>query len=115
MILERDRERLEDMLTYARHAIDILGEGDAEALALDIKTQLAVRHAVEIVGEAASKVSEAARDAVPELPWRSIVGMRNTIIQGYASIDLERVVVVVRRDLPALIASIEAALGEQDT
>lgn len=103
------------MATYARHAIDLLGAADAEALMLDIRTQFAVRHAVEIVGEAASKVSDEARSAFPELPWRSVVGMRNTIIHGYPNIDLARVVVVVRRDMPRLIADIERLLGEQDT
>lgn len=115
MTSERDRERLIDMATYARHAFDILGDADGEALARDIKTQLAVRHAVEIVGEAASKVSDEGRTALPTLPWRSIVGMRNALIHGYPNIDLHRVVAVVRQDLPVLIAAIETALGEQDT
>lgn len=115
MISERDSQRLSDMATYARHAIDMLGEADAGALVLDLKTQLAVRHAVEIVGEAAAKVSDAARAMLPQLPWSSIVGMRNTLIHGYSNIDLERVVVVVRRDLPPLIADLERLLGELDT
>lgn len=112
MIGGRDRERLIDMAAYARHALDFLGELDATALERDIKTQLAVRHAVELVGEAATKVSEAGREALTDLPWRSIVGMRNTLIHGYRRIDLERVVAVVRRDLPPLIASIERLLAE---
>ena len=115
MISDLDRARLADMAEYARHAIDLLGDADSTSLLLDIKTQFAVRHAVEIVGEAASKVSEAARGRLPILPWRSIVGMRNTIIHGYSHIDLERVIVVVRRDLPRLIEEIERLQGEQDT
>lgn len=113
MISELDADRLSHMVTYARHALDFLGEADAASLERDVRTQLAVRHAIEIVGEAASKISEAGRAALPQLPWKSIVGMRNTLIHGYANVDLAQVVVVVRRDLPPLIAAIELFLGDQ--
>ncbi len=115
MIPERDNQRLSDMVTYARYAVDMLGGADAQSLSLDLKTQLAVRHAVEIVDEAASKVPDSVRAMAPQLPWRSIVGMRNTLIHGYGNIDLERLVVVVNRDLPPLIADLERLLGEPDT
>jgi uncharacterized protein with HEPN domain len=110
VISELDRDRLAHMVVYGNHAIDILGDADAATLQCDIKTQLAVRHAVEIVGEAAAKVSEAGRAALPQVPWKSIVGMRNTLIHGYANVDLDQVVVVVRRDLPPLIVAIERLL-----
>lgn len=112
MISERDRDRLRDMAVYARHAIDLLGDAEVADLVGDIRTQFAVRHAIEIVGEAASKVSDAGRGVLPGLPWRSIVGMRNAIIHGYAAIDMARVVAVVRHDLPSLITTIEMLLGK---
>jgi len=102
------------MALYARHAMNILGDADAAALEHDIKTQLAVRHALEIVGEAASKISEQGRSSLPRLSWRSMVGMRNALIHGYAVVDLKRVVAVVRDDLPPLVAELDRLLGEQE-
>ena len=114
MIADEDRRRLCDMADHARYAIDLLGDLGTSDLATDMRSRFAVVHAIEIVGEAAAKVSTSARTGVA-LPWTRVVGMRNILIHGYPDIDLSRVVNVVRNDLPALIAQIEAALGDLDT
>ena len=107
-----DRDRLADMSTYSRHAIDLLGDLDAAALRADLRSQLAVVRAIELVGEAAAQVSEVTRPKLPNLPWKAIVAMRNMLIHGYPDIDLNRVVNVVNDELPDLIAAVEAVLGE---
>ena len=67
---------------------------------------------IEIVGEAASRLSPefAARHA--EIPWRDIVGMRHRLIHGYLKVNLDTVWEVVERDLPALAPKLRALLGE---
>lgn len=112
---DTDRERLEDMATYAQDAIELLGAREAADLEVDKRTRFAVIHALEVVGEAAAKVSTTTRQNVPNLPWARIVGMRNSLIHGYRDIDLDRVVGVIRDELPTLIATIEFALGHDDT
>jgi uncharacterized protein with HEPN domain len=110
-----DRERLEDMVEHGRDAIELLGEMTPSDLEQDKRTRYAVIHCLEIVGEAASKVSPETRRAIDGTPWTRIVGMRNSLIHGYRDVNLSRVVGVVQDELPGLIATIEAALGEPDT
>ncbi|MCA1819075.1 MAG: DUF86 domain-containing protein, partial [Halobacteriales archaeon] len=60
----------------------------------------------EVMGEAATRVSVAYRDAHPEVPWRTLVGFRNVLIHGYDGVDPERVWTAVsvhlRQALPEL-------------
>lgn len=60
-----------------------------EALDADRKTQYAVSRAIEIVGEAASKVSEDTREHHPDIPWNRIVGMRTFLAHEYFRADLD--------------------------
>jgi len=65
---------------------------------------------IEIVGEAATRVSEPARRRLPEMPWERIVGMRNRLVHAYFDVNLDIVWKTVREDLPALIALLESAI-----
>ena len=62
---------------------------------------------MEIIGEAASRLSAETRAAHPPIPWREIVGMRNRLVHAYFEIDLRLVWDTVRNDLPPLIARLE--------
>jgi uncharacterized protein with HEPN domain len=61
---------------------------------------------IEIVGEAASRASPEMREALPELPWPDIVGMRNRLIHAYFDVDHDRVWDTVHQDLPGLITAL---------
>ncbi len=69
----------------------------------DRRTQLAVERCLEIIGEAASKVSTSFCNAHPEIPWRQIIGQRNVLIHEYGEIKQERIWKVVRENIPQLI------------
>ena len=71
----------------------------------------AVLRAVEIVGEAASKVSPDTQAALPDIPWVAIVGMRHRLVHAYSSVNLDVVWKTVHADLPPLAVSLEAALA----
>ena len=109
---ERDQTYFEDMRSYGAEAIEFLGAGDSAGLSADKRTQYALIRAVEIVGEAASKVSAAARAELPDLPWRRIIGMRNTLIHGYRGMDLDLLIEVVRDHLPSLVSRLDQILGD---
>jgi uncharacterized protein with HEPN domain len=64
--------------------------------------QDAVIRNIEIVGEAAGRVSIDTTTRTPEIPWREIVGMRHRLIHGYLEVNLEIVWQVAQRDLPGL-------------
>jgi uncharacterized protein with HEPN domain len=109
---DRDRSLLEDMRAFATDAIELLGERDAAMLSADKRTHYAVVRAVEVVGEAASKVSQDLRASFPDLPWKEAIGMRNVLIHGYQDLDLGLVVTAVRQHLPALVARLDQILGD---
>ncbi len=69
--------------------------------------QNAVMHLIQIVGEAARKVSPEFKQAHPEIPWQGIIGMRNRLVHDYFRIESSRVWEVIKKDLPALIPLIE--------
>ncbi len=59
-------------------------------------------HYIQIIGEAASRISKELRDSTPEVAWGKIIGTRNVIIHGYFDIDLDIVWQAIMNDLPAL-------------
>ena len=68
---------------------------------------LSLLKSIEIIGEAASKVTAETRDLHKEIPWEAMVAMRNRLIHGYFDVDLDRVWDTVREDLPALVRALE--------
>jgi uncharacterized protein with HEPN domain len=105
-----DQIRILHMLDAAREALSFVGEVEHDAFVRNRLVVLAVIKELEIIGEAASKVSIATRDTHAEIPWQDIVGMRNRLIHGYFDIDLERVWDTVTGDVPELVKLLEQAL-----
>jgi uncharacterized protein with HEPN domain len=73
---------------------------------------LAIVRCLEILGEAANRVSEEARGELPDFPWRDIVAMRNRLIHGYFDIDPDIVWSTVTRELPGLLPLLESLIGK---
>jgi len=65
---------------------------------------------LEIIGEAASKISAETRSQNTSIPWQDISGMRNRLIHAYFDVDLDTVWSTVSRDLPTLKAELEKIL-----
>jgi len=107
-----DRISLKDMLGYAREAVKLLGATSREELGHNRMMQLALTRLVEIVGEAANRVSQETRQKNSDIPWPPIIGMRNRLIHGYDIIDFDLLWDTVTDDLPPLIAQLEAILKE---
>jgi len=104
-----DRVRIEHMLQAARDAQQyVLGRTRAD-LARDSMLRRALAHAVQQIGEAAANVSTDGRARVPGLPWSQIVAMRHVLVHDYWGVDLDRLWETAVRDVPALIATMEAA------
>lgn len=77
--------------------------------------QDAVIRQLEILGEAAGRLSAPFRQAHPEMPWQRIKDLRNVLIHGYAHVDLTRVWQIARDSVPALRHAVDQALRAQDT
>lgn len=111
-IAPEDRKRVEHMLRCSRDAGAIVGDADARTIANDMVRTRALVNCFTEIGEAASRLSPAARSRIGSLPWRQIVGMRNIIVHVYWGIDVAELVKTTQADLPALIASLEIALAD---
>jgi uncharacterized protein with HEPN domain len=94
---------LEDIRQAAEKAVAFLGEMSVETFAGDEKTAYAVVRALEILGEAAKRIPSEVRDRYPDVPWRSMAGIRDKLIHDYVSVNNEVVWRTVREDLPGLI------------
>jgi len=99
--------RLRHMLDYARKAVAIMRGHSRADLDRDEALSLALLRAVEIIGEAASRIPAAVRARYPNIPWLQIVGTRNRLIHGYDIVDYDIVWLTVTNDLPPLIAEWE--------
>jgi uncharacterized protein with HEPN domain len=69
--------------------------------------QDAVMPHIQIIGEAARKISPEFQTAHPNIPWSGIIGMRNRLVHEYFQIIPEKVWQVVERDIPQLLALLE--------
>ncbi len=107
-----DRTRLLHMLDAAREAVGFASGCSPGELPGRRLLALALVKCIEIIGEAASKVSADTRCSYQEIPWLDIVGMRNRLIHAYFDIDFQRVYDTITTDLPPLIATLEKVLGE---
>jgi len=76
----------------------------------DELVQDAVLRNFEVIGEAAKRLDEVYRASHPEIPWRAIAGLRDVLIHQYEGVELERVWVIVEKDLPGLKQSIAGLL-----
>lgn len=108
----KDIYRLNHMLVHAREANELIAGKERESLARERLLELALVRLVEIIGEAASKVSHEGKQNYPLIPWREVINMRNRLIHGYDSIDLNVLWDTIDVDLSELIAILEDILNE---
>lgn len=105
-----DEVRLRHMLDAARTAARFARQRTRPDLDSDELAMHGLVRLIEIVGEAASRVTPETRAALPTLPWSAIVGMRNRLIHGYYDVDLDLVWATLTDDLPPLITQLETFL-----
>jgi uncharacterized protein with HEPN domain len=107
--MRSDRDRLYDIL----EAIDKIGQYKSEQKTVfdsDELRQVWVVHYLQIIGEAASRISNKLREQYTEIPWGKIIGTRHVLVHGYFDIDLDLVWSAVDVDLPVLKAQIQGIL-----
>jgi len=75
---------------------------------------LSIVKSIEIIGEAASTISKEFRERHEEIPWASIIAMRNRLIHVYFDMDLVRVWDTIKDDLPPLITSLEKIVTQEN-
>ena len=107
MLDERQDGLLRDMLDSARQIQAYLRGMTLETFSGNVEKQDAVLRRFEIVGEAASRVTQETQEQFPTLPFRSMRGMRNIIAHDYGEVDLDQVWETASTDIPPLITTLE--------
>ena len=99
------------MVDAANEALSFIADKSRSELETDRSLVLALVKSIEIVGEAASKVSRELRSQSPEIPWADIVAMRNRLIHSYFDVNLDIVWQTLTEELPPLLAQLEKLLA----
>ncbi|MDP3513596.1 MAG: DUF86 domain-containing protein [Sulfuritalea sp.] len=105
-----DRVRLLHMIEAADEAVSFIAGCTPIGLENDRKTLFAVIRCIEIIGEAAARVSDATRNSAPDVPWSAIVGMRNRLVHAYFDVDADLVWKTTSVELPVLKARLQALI-----
>lgn len=110
--MSTDRDRLLDMIEHLDLIERYRPESEA-ALEADEVVAAAMVRWIEIVGEAASHVSEQVRNQSPDVPWRAIIAMRNRLIHAYPQVSLPLVWGVIDRAGPALRERLQTLVEDE--
>lgn len=102
--------RLRHMRDHAAEAIAMTRGKTRDDLDDDRMLELALVRLMEIIGEAAGRVTPETRAQLPNIPWSDVVAMRNRLIHGYDSIDHDILWDTIAHDLPSLLAAVDGLL-----
>ncbi|MBD2313503.1 DUF86 domain-containing protein [Desertifilum sp. FACHB-1129] len=110
----RELHYLLDMLNAAKLAQDFVAGISWETFQTDLMRQAAVTRQIEIIGEAARRISEATQAELPDIPWRALIGMRNRIVHEYDRLNLEIIWNATQASIPQLIAVVEPLIPPEE-
>ena len=95
------------MLDMARKALRLVRGTSRSDYEENEALSLALTHILQVIGEAARKVSPQFQERHPDIPWAAIVGLRHRVAHDYLHVDLDLVWDVVQQDLEPLVAMLE--------
>lgn len=113
----RDSDYLEHIANRIARIERATSGVDSAGFRVNEDLQAAVERYIEVIGEAAGKLSQHTRDLAPDVPWSQVIGARNVIIHGYAEIEPDRIWDIVRSHLPALrvaVGRLQQLLNEKE-
>ncbi|HRQ76369.1 MAG TPA: DUF86 domain-containing protein [Phycisphaerales bacterium] len=104
-----DRLRMQHMLDAAAHVSMFISGRSRTDLDTDAMLVRALTHAVQEIGEAAARVTNAGRQRAPDVPWGQIVAMRHILVHVYWGVDRDRLWKTATEDVPFLRSVLETA------
>ena len=102
------------MLDTARKVAGKIGGISRQDFDQDENLRLALTHLIQVIGEAAARVSQDLCDEHPRIPWKAIVGMRHKVVHNYLNVDEDIVWDTACREMQPLIDQLERILGEMN-
>jgi uncharacterized protein with HEPN domain len=104
----RDRDYLDDLHEALRRVVAYTADLSYEEFLHSTKTQDAVIRNLQVMGEAAKKLSPGLRRTHAHIPWRQMAGMRDRIVHEYFGINYDIVWTVAREEIPSLLPQLDA-------
>lgn len=111
---DNDRVRLRHMLDAAREVKQFINNQTRQSLDDNVMLTRALSWSIGVIGEAASRVSDAFQAETPQLPWPKIIGMRNRLIHAYFDINLDRLWDTATTSIPELVVELEKILSMEN-
>src|SRR3989338_7348733 len=99
------------MLDKACEAVDLVKGKDRADYNSEAAIRYALAHLLQVIGEAARRISQDFCKSHPEIPWKAIVGMRHKVVHDYMSVDEDVVWDTVQQELPPLIEKLTKIAG----
>ena len=100
-----------DMIECCEKALSYTHDMDQDAFVADGLTYDATLRNLEMIGEAATHVPKAVREAHPEIPWRNIIATRNHMAHGYLGLDNDVIWDILQTDIPQLLPALQNLLN----
>jgi uncharacterized protein with HEPN domain len=101
------------MLDAARHAVSFAAGKSRTDLDQDHMLAFALIRAIEVIGEAASKISRDTQERFSEIPWPKIIGIRHRLIHGYDDVNLDILWETTTIALPPLVEVLERIIASE--
>jgi len=105
---------IEDILDAMEKAEILLDGVSFNQFESDFRTNFAVVRALEIIGEAAKRIPDSVQRKYASVPWKSMAGMRDRIIHGYDTVDLQIVWDTVKQDIPRIKPQVQQILADSE-
>ena len=109
-----DLAYLWDMLEASNETIEMMGDATAEQFQANRVLCRAIERLIEIIGEAARRVSQDFQRSHGEIPWREIIGQRNILAHEYGQVDHALLYKTVREDIPRLTEELSQLLPDME-
>lgn len=101
---------IQDMIEFSEKVLSYTDGMDQDAFIADRRTYDATLRNLKLIGEAATHIPDAVRQAHPNIQWRSIIGTRNHLAHGYLGIDDDTIWDIIQTDIPNLLPALRNLL-----
>ncbi|MBI4725664.1 DUF86 domain-containing protein [candidate division TA06 bacterium] len=108
----RSKLFVSDILENMRLAENIVADIDFETFVLLQEKHYTVIRCIEIIGEAVKNLPPELRRKYPDIPWKEMAGMRDTVIHFYMGVDYGIVWNTIKNEYPVVRPRIERIFGE---
>jgi uncharacterized protein with HEPN domain len=102
----RDAASLLDMLESARAVVTYVGQASYEEYLANDMLRAAVERRIEVIGEAARRVSDEFKRSTPQVPWQIIIARRHIIAHNYDRLANDKIFRVATTHVPTLIVAL---------